>query len=148
MGSVYADAFVPRYRVTAALVIAKDRSGLLRHWYKGELLDYLNDEQREHFLRMKLVEKITEADLAQSASPAPAQQPGASAIAAFDVDPGVNAEVATECVRDLDRLNVLRDAGAPTARAALRDAGLRYANDVIRAAVKARKEHLAAVPDS
>lgn len=135
---VYDDAFVARYRVTAALVVVKDRTGRLRHCYRGELLDYLNDEQRTHFLRHKLVEPISEAGL--GASP---QQQQPNIIAA----PGVNSDIADDCARDLDRLNVARNAGAPTARAALRDAGLRYANDVIATAVRARKEGLSTVPD-
>jgi cytochrome c oxidase cbb3-type subunit II len=127
--------WVPRFRVTAALVCAKGYDGRLTHCYRGTLLDWLNDEQREHFLRMGLVEEITEADLAQSGS-LPSRQPqGVGGAGVLDVNP----EVVEECVASLDRLGVAPDAGAPTARTALREGGERYGNDVIAAAVRSRK---------
>lgn len=57
--------FIPRYRVTAALVIAKGSDGLNRHAYKGDLLGWLSDEQAVHFLHKGLVERI-DADDAES----------------------------------------------------------------------------------
>ncbi|WP_260737024.1 hypothetical protein [Mycobacterium sp. SMC-2] len=129
---MYADAFVPRYRVTCALVIPKDRDGRLHHRYKGELLDYLNDEQRERFLRMGLVEEINDnqVPLTQTA-PAPT-----------DV-PGPNTDLVDECIAALDRLGVAPDAGAPTCRTALRDRGQSWGNDTIAAAVRERKARAA-----
>jgi hypothetical protein len=68
-------AFVPRYRVTGALVCAKGQDGLLRHCYKGDLLDYLNPEQREHFL----CKSATAEAVASARSPRP---PGVTAVTA------------------------------------------------------------------
>ena len=138
---VYAESFTPRWRVTGALVIVKNRTGRLVHCYRGELLDYLNDEQRDHFLRKGLIEEVSESDLAQSDS-RPSRRPPQAAVL------DVNLDVASECMRDLDRLNVASNAGGPTARTALRDAGLSYANEVIANAVRARKEGLSSVADS
>lgn len=138
---------VVRYRVTSALVIVKDQTGKLHHAYRGELLYYLNDEQRAHFLRHKLVVEIDagndappQGDSLVVGSPRPINTTPAA--------PDVNADVASDCMRDLDRLGVDAASGSPRARKALRDAGLRYGNDVIAAAVRARKEGLSAVPDS
>ncbi|ORV61583.1 hypothetical protein AWC03_09825 [Mycobacterium europaeum] len=109
------------------MVIPKDREGRLHHRYKGELLDYLNDEQRERFLRMGLVEEINDTQTA----PAPT-----------DV-PGHNTDLVDECIAALDRLGVAPDAGAPTCRTALRDRGQSWGNDTIAAAVRERKARAA-----
>ena len=129
-------AFVPRYRVKAALVCAKGQDGLRQHCYKGDLLDWLNDEERTHYLRKGLVVDVAEADLAQGdSSMAPTYPQGVGGAGA----PDVNEDVVDECIASLDRLGVAPDAGAPTARTALREGGERYGNDVIAAAVRARK---------
>ena len=59
---------------------------------------------------------------------------------ACDEDPPLaepDAGRVRECVEALDRLGVPLDAGAPTAREALRTADYRFGNDTIAAAVKA-----------
>jgi hypothetical protein len=134
---------VARYKMApgVALLIVKDRQGKLWHHYaagasgvaRGPLIDWLGDDQRENWLRLGLVEEIDDA---------PAAQPHR---AHSDPVPDVNAEILDGCIRDLDRLGLPAEAGAPSARKALRDAGLSYGNDIIAAAVRERKT-LAAQP--
>jgi hypothetical protein len=71
-----------------------------------------------------------------------------SACAVTPAAVDLNPDIVDECAADLDRLEVAPDAGAPTARTALRDSGARYSNDVIAAAVRSRKQRVSAVPDS
>jgi cytochrome c oxidase cbb3-type subunit II len=118
------------YRVTAALVIAKDQRGRLHHIYHGDWIPWLNDGQRKHFPRLRLVEEINDEEAAVvvvELRPVPA------------ADVVVNPDVVRECIAALDRCGVRREAGRPTAREALRDAGFRFGNDVISAAVRERK---------
>jgi hypothetical protein len=96
----------------------------------GPVIPWLSGGQREQFLAEGLVEEIPDAE-----EPPPAGDSGATSA----VD---------NCVGALDSLNVAFGAGAPTCRDALREAGLRFENRVIAAAVKRRKEQLVAVPDS
>ena len=49
------------------------------------------------------------------------------------------------CLMALEQLGVDLAAGAPTARAALREGGYRFGNDVVAAAIKARKEAVRAL---
>ncbi|OMB93217.1 hypothetical protein [Mycobacterium colombiense] len=108
----------PRYRVTAALVIAKDQTGHLRHCYKRSLLGWLSDEQAQHFLHHNLVARIDDgADIAELPA----------------------AETVAECVQALNRLGVELKAGAPRARTALREAGRKFSNQTVAAAVRQRK---------
>lgn len=109
--------WVPRFRVTAALVVASDQRGRLFHCYQGSLLGWLSEEQAAHFLRHGLVEVVDSAD----APKLPA------------------SETILECVAALNSLRIEFDAGAPTARAALREAGHRFSNEVVAGAVKQRK---------
>lgn len=46
------------YRVVAPLVIAKDRDGRPHHVYEGSVIQWLSDEQAEHFLGTGLVETV------------------------------------------------------------------------------------------
>lgn len=108
----------PRFRVTAALVIAKDQSGRLRHCYQGSLLGWLGDEQAQHFLNKGLVERIGDS----------------SEVATLP-----SADVIAECVSALAQLGVPLKAGAPTARSALRDAGRKFSNETVAAALRQRK---------
>lgn len=48
----------PGYKVTSALVVAADVTGKLHHKYHGSWIPWLNDVQRAHFLRLKLVEEL------------------------------------------------------------------------------------------
>jgi cytochrome c oxidase cbb3-type subunit II len=127
-----------RMKPTVPLLVVKDETGRLHHHYNqaisgsvsyGSIIPYLNNEQREHFLRLGLVEEITDEEAAVQTQPAPRE----------DLVPGVNAELVDDCIADLDRLGVAADSGAPTCRKVLRDAGISYGNDVIAAAVRQRK---------
>jgi hypothetical protein len=63
------------FRVIAPLVVVRDRSGRLQHTYHGAVVPWLGDEQKEHFLRHKLVEEVAAAP-AVTPQPAPAAAPG------------------------------------------------------------------------
>jgi hypothetical protein len=122
------------YLVTAPLVLAKDREGKVRYHYRGNvpapansgpIIPWLSDEQAAHFLRLGVVERIEE------------EKP-------VDISK-IDSEALQDCLKALERLGVDLSAGAPTARAALGDAGLRFGNDVVASAIKARKEALLAL---
>jgi hypothetical protein len=112
----------PRFLVTAPLVVAKDVEGHLRHAYQGSRLGWLNDEQRDHFLSKGLVTRIEDS----------AAAPNLPA-----------AETIGNCIAALDSLGVDRKNGAPTCRGALRDAGHKFSNETVAAAVKERKQNWA-----
>jgi cytochrome c oxidase cbb3-type subunit 2 len=136
---------VARYRVITPLVLAKGADGRIRQCFFGSCLDDLPDPvQKAHFLRLGLVERIPEAQ--QSSIPADARQ--AVGIESDEDVPAaaddVNTDIVDECVKDLNHLGVQQDAGAPNARKALRESGRHYGNDVVHAAVRARKASLAA----
>lgn len=86
------------------------------------MLAWLNDQQRDHFLRKGLVERITD-------SPVVPKLPATEAI--------------TECIAALAEIGVPLKAGAPTARSALRNAGHKFGNETVAAAVRQRKLVLA-----
>ncbi len=135
--------WVARYRVIVTLVLAYTYDGKVRQCYHGSCLDWLNPVQERHFLNKGLVERIPEAE--QSSIPADARQ--AVGIESDEDAPAapddVNTDIVDECVKDLNLLGVQQDAGAPNARKALRESGRHYANDVVCAAVRARKAALA-----
>jgi cytochrome c oxidase cbb3-type subunit II len=97
----------------------------------GPVIPWLSDEQRAMFLREGLVEEIDDGDSSRD--------DGEAALSAAD-----------NCIAALERLNVPADAGAPACRTALRDAGFRFGNAAIAAAVKRRKakSELSATADS
>lgn len=97
---------------------------------KGPVIPWLSDEQREQFLREGIVEEIDDGD--------PPSSP--------ESDEAIS--VADNCAAALERLNVPTDAGAPACRTALREAGFRFGNAAISAAVKRRKDATTIVRDS
>ena len=110
------------------LVLVKTQTGQVDYHYsvpvhnaRGPIIPWLNDQQREQFLSEDLVERI-EDNLDESSN--------------ADSDP---ADAVESCVAALDTLGVPADAGAPTARAALRDRSFRFENSTIAAAVRVRK---------
>ena len=116
------------YRLLAhvQLALVRDRDGLLQYHYQvqphnafGPLIPWLNPQQREQFLSEGLVEEI------EDDSPELAPVDGSDAV--------------ESCVAALETIGVRADAGAPTARAALRDRGFRFGNATVAAAVKERK---------
>jgi len=122
------------YRVTAALVVAKDQLGFNRHCYFGATILWLNDEQRAHFLRKGLVVEIEEVDGTQApvelSRPEPAEN-------------GAVPELVDDCIKKLDEADVASDAGAPTCRTALREKRISFSNETIAQAVKQRKSRAA-----
>jgi cytochrome c oxidase cbb3-type subunit II len=95
------------------------------HGAQGPIIPWLSADQAS--LLQGFVEKI-------GAAPAPAALP--SAVPESD---SISQEAVDECQRALDRLGVPVDAGAPTARAALREAGESCSNATIALAVRSRK---------
>lgn len=59
------------YIVDAPLVLARDQGGHVHHRYQGAVIDWLSDEQAEHFLSLGLVHRSgdTSADDAGSDRP-------------------------------------------------------------------------------
>lgn len=45
------------YTVVAPLVLAQDREGRIHHRYEGSTIEWLSDEQAEHFVGLGLVRK-------------------------------------------------------------------------------------------
>ena len=123
-------------------LIVKDQQGILWHHYQrtpaagarnlGPIITWIGDEYRERWLRLGLVEEIADDVPAAQTKPAPS-----------DGTPVPNSELVDECIATLDRFEVPPDAGAPTARAVLRDRGQSWGNDTIAAAVRARKARAA-----
>lgn len=138
--------FTPVWRVTAPLIIAKGCDARLRHCYQGDVLDWLDDEQRDHFLRMGLVARINAAPQDAIAAAAHAPVPNDAPAEPVDLDegtldaPAADSGAVDECVGTLACLQVPTTSGAPAARAALRGNGFRFSNAVVAAAVKHRKE--------
>lgn len=72
-----------KHVVTAPLVIVHDQDGVAHHRYEGQVIQWLNDEQREHLLGLGLVEELHEpappgvipADEAAVATPSAASAP-------------------------------------------------------------------------
>jgi cytochrome c oxidase cbb3-type subunit II len=117
--------------VTAPLLFVRDQRRRLHQAYAGKIVQWLDDEQREHFLRLGLVEQVADESAPVQPRPAPSE---------ISV---VNPEIVDEILADLDRLGVAADSGAPTCRKALRDAGISVGNDVVAAVVKQRRARAA-----
>jgi hypothetical protein len=54
-----ASAFVPKFRVTAPLILVRSADGQLHHTYRGCMLGWLSPEQEKQFLEDRLVERVT-----------------------------------------------------------------------------------------
>lgn len=74
------------YRVTAPLVVAKDREGRNHHCYAGAIIHWLGPEQRDRWLRLGLVEEID--DTPPLRPPPTAPRPGRRASQARQDRPG------------------------------------------------------------
>jgi cytochrome c oxidase cbb3-type subunit II len=94
---------------------------------RGPEIAWLSAAEAQLFLMQGFVEKVGDG-------PAPAEHEPVD-----ESSPVLSQEGIDECVRSLDRLGVPDDAGAPTARAALREGGESYSNATIALAVRARK---------
>lgn len=118
-----------RLKPGVPVVLVKDRHGKINYHYArpatkgrdfGPIIPWLSDGQAEYLLRIGYVERIDDQPRTDVAQPSGQDR--------------VNALIAT-----LDKLEVPADAGAPTAREALRDAGHSAPNDLIAACVKIRR---------
>lgn len=125
------------YRVTAPLVLVHDQSGSVHYHYRdcpnlgaptnyGDTIPWLSDAEAEFLLASGLIERI---------------EPDVSDQDTSEAGPGV----LHDCLKALEHLGVDLGAGAPTARTALREGGHRFANDIVAAAVKARKDAVRAL---
>jgi hypothetical protein len=47
------------YRVTVPLVLARDKEGKVHERYQDAVIDWLDDDQKRHFLESSLVEKVS-----------------------------------------------------------------------------------------
>jgi cytochrome c oxidase cbb3-type subunit II len=123
------------YRVNTALLLVKDRQGLVRYHYHpgsglgGSVIPWLPEEQAELFLAQGWVTPIE----IQTEAEAETQ----------DMLTRV-----TECLEALASTDLPADCGAPKAREVLRDSGRKFSNEVIAAAVKARKAALSGTSSS
>jgi hypothetical protein len=134
------------------LLVVEDQQGILWHHYnppaggahsaarvRGPVIEWLNERQRAHFLRLGLAEEIDAdpQDTIVAAPPADLDADDDTLDAAVPDSGAVD-----ECVATLAHLQVPATAGAPTARTALRGNGFRFGNDVVAAAVRQRKSSL------
>jgi hypothetical protein len=112
------------------LVLARDKKNLVHHHYEGEIIEWLSDEQRDRWLTDNLVEEITEHQVdAINLAGARRQKQADDA----------EAERVTQCVEALDELDMPLHKGRPAVRAALEERGLRFSNETVGAALKARR---------
>lgn len=131
------------YELLAPMVQVFDQHGKLHQHYRdaaaggasrGRLIPWLSDEQREHFLRHRLVRELSAGEVLVDDERTPAALPA-----------GAPDDLVAECVRLLDQLRdedgpvVPSSAGRPACADALRRAGYAFGNDVIAAAVRYRK---------
>lgn len=126
MGVTDDAVYVPRWRVTASLVVAKDQEGRGIYCYAGDTMAWLSEAQAKHFLQKNMVERI-----AADAEPADLDADSDTATA--------DSAAVDACIGALRGLQVPAASGAPACRAALRDNGHRYGNAIVAAAVKRRK---------
>jgi hypothetical protein len=85
------------YLVTAPLVYAKDETGRVHHCYQGAVIPRLNDQQREHFLRLGLVEEIA---VQAAPEPQPITEAGRKPLKAAPVEAWVEYAVSQGLSRD------------------------------------------------
>jgi hypothetical protein len=119
-----------RYRVTAPLVLAKDKHGVIHHRYDGAVIDWLSGEQRAQWLADNLIEEISQSQI-DAIDHAEARRWRAAEAA--------EADRVRECVEALDDLDVPIHKGRPAARAALEERGRRFSNETVGAALMARR---------
>lgn len=61
------------YRVTVPLVLARDKEGKVHERYQDAVIDWLDDDQKQHFLEAELVEQVGGSDDADSDDGPPAK---------------------------------------------------------------------------
>lgn len=152
-----------RVKPDAPLVCVKDREGKVRYHYSrpqpkdrdyGPVITDISPEQAKYLLRIGYIERIDDDDPRASTSPTvptpntatPAPQPNNAPPEELDqrltsesLRNGIDAARLHACIAAIAALGLPANAGAPKAREALRVAGQSWPNDVICAAVRARK---------
>jgi hypothetical protein len=118
------------YKVTCPLVLAKGQDGHTHHCYEGDVIRWLPDDQRDWWLAEGWIEEIDTAQVdAINLAEARRQKQADEA----------EAERVGQCVDVLNEIELPLSAGAPQARAAIRERGHRFGNDTIASAVKQRR---------
>lgn len=148
------------YLVTAPLVIAVDKEGRSIHHYHGAIIAWLNDQQREHFTSSGFVQLTDdtsppasdESELRTAVRSCETQPDGAAAqpvhqtsnaepvVSNDAVWDGLDTDRVHDCLHAIAGLGIPGNTGSPKTREALRKAGHAFGNDVISAAVRARKQ--------
>jgi hypothetical protein len=97
------------YRVTAPLVLAKDKEGKVHERYEGAVIDWLPPEQVEHFLGASLVERIGNVPAGDGSAEAVGGKPDADAtkavLIAWLVDNAVDEDGSDYTAAKLQPLN-------------------------------------------
>lgn len=87
------------YVVDAPLVLARDQEGRVHHRYQGAVIDWLSDEQAEHFLGLGLVHKVGDEPAADPSEPDSADAGNGGDLGSADsADSGKPASDATNKV--------------------------------------------------
>jgi len=67
------------YQVTTPLVLARDKEGKVHERYQGAVIDWLDDDQKRHFLESGLVEEVGNTPADDDEPPAGGEKPAAAA---------------------------------------------------------------------
>jgi hypothetical protein len=115
------------YVLTSPCITAKDPAGKIHYYYDAinPVIPWLSDADAERLIREGMVKRVD------------GPEPDLALVRAQDEASKVN-----ECIYEIGHLELPRDCGAPATREALRDAGLKFSNETIAAAVKMRKAQL------
>lgn len=104
------------------LVCVRNQAGKIVYHYAspirgmfGPIIPWLSDDQAAYLIRIGYVEPID------------------------DIETETPPDRVNACIAALDSVGLPLEAGAPTAREALRDAGHRFGNDIVAASLKLRK---------
>lgn len=124
-----------RLRSDVPLVIVRTPAGTLRYHYScptlnsfGPIIESIDPAQAERLLRNGMIEQLSAA---ADSDDGPREVPVPDQV--------INSNRVKACIAALDNLGVPAEADAPTARAALRDAGHHAPNDLIATVVKIRQ---------
>jgi hypothetical protein len=78
------------YRVTAPLVLARDKEGKVHERYQDAVIDWLDDDQERHFLEAKLVEQVASPTVVEDDDGPPAKTALKEDWVAFAVSKGAD----------------------------------------------------------
>ena len=157
-----------RVKPEVPLVCVKNRAGrVIYHYAKpphgmtGPIIPWLSDDQAAHLTRIGYVERLDDDELPDTPAvddessittaptpKTPAAEPQQPTTQPAELDQlllsestrnGIDLDRLHACIEAINALRVPAGTGAPKIRAMLREAGQRWTNDVICAAVRARK---------